>query len=97
MKLASEFASLTIIRLIAIMLGRLLMNVDECLEAYENLADHVFGHPRRWHIRRPPWIPRDKYDHRRLEKVIKDIVKERSPKAHSSTEFRQPCEDMCRT
>ena len=79
------------------MLGRLHMNVDECLEAYEILADEVFGHPRRFHIRRPPWIPRDKYDHRRLEKVIKKIVKERSPTEHNSTEFRQPCEDMCRT
>ena len=73
------------------------MNVDECLEAYENLADHVFGHPRHLHIRGPPWIPRDKYDHRRLEKIIKDIVKERSPTGYGSTGFRQPCEDMCRT
>lgn len=83
--------------LIAIMLGRLRMTVDECLEAYENLADQVFGHPRHFHIRKPPWYPRDKYDHRRLEKVIKDIVKERSPSDHNSTEFRQPNEDMCRT
>ncbi|KAL9137349.1 MAG: hypothetical protein Q9175_001449 [Cornicularia normoerica] len=83
--------------LIAIMLGRLHMTVDECLEAYENLADHVFGHPRHLHIRKPPWIPRDKYDHRRLEKIIKDIVKQRSPAGHNSTEFRQPNEYMCRT
>lgn len=83
--------------LIAIMLGRLHMTVDECLDAYENLADHVFGHPRQFHIRKPPWIPQDKYDHLRLEKVIKDIVKQRSPKGHNSTEFRQPNEDMCRT
>ena len=53
------------------MLGRLHMTVEECLEVYENLADHVFGHPRHLHIRRPPWIPRDKYDHSRLEEVIK--------------------------
>ena len=79
------------------MLGRLQMTVDECLEAYENLADDVFGHPRRLHIRKPPWIPRNKYNHRRLEEAIKDIVKERSRSRHSSTEFRQPNEDMCRT
>lgn len=78
------------------MLGRLHMTVDECIDAYENLAGHVFGHPRHLHIRKPPWIPRDKYDHRRLEKIIKDIVKERSPTGHNSTQFRQPNEDMCR-
>ena len=78
------------------MLGRLHMTVDECLDAYENLAGRVFGHPRHLHIRKPPWIPRDKYDHRRLEKIIKDIVKERSPTGHNSTEFRQPNEDTCR-
>lgn len=83
--------------LIAIMLGRLHMTVDECLEAYENMADFVFGHPRPLHIRKPPWIPVDKYDHRRLERIIKDIVKERSPSGHNSTEFRQPNENMCRT
>ena len=33
------------------MLGRLSMTVDECIQAYENLADKVFGHPRRCHIR----------------------------------------------
>ena len=79
------------------MLGRLHMTVDECLEAYESMADYVFGHPRRLHIRKPPWIPRDKYDPRRLEIIIKEIVKERSPTGHSSTEFRQSNEHMCRT
>ena len=79
------------------MLGRLQMTVDECIEAYKHLTDHVFGHPRHLHIRRPPWIPRDKYDTTRLERVIKDIVKERSPTGYSSTEYRQPNEDTCRT
>ena len=32
--------------LTAIMLGRLVMIVDERLEAYENLAGRVFDHPR---------------------------------------------------
>lgn len=77
------------------MLGRLCMDVEECLEAYESLADRVFGHPRRFHIRKPPFIPRDKYNHRNLEDVIKEIVMRKSGKA--STLFRQPKEDMCRT
>jgi len=73
------------------------MTVDECLQAYEGLADGVFGHPRRFHIRKPPWIPRDKYNHKRLERVIKEIVRQRHPLGHVSTMFRQPNEDMCRT
>ena len=79
------------------MLGRLSMTVDECLEAYKDLSDKVFGHPRHFHIRRPPWIPREKYKASRLEGVIKEIVKRRDPQGHSSTLFFQPHEDMCRT
>lgn len=79
------------------MLGRLSMNVEECINAYEHLADRVFGHPRHFHIRKPPWIPRDKYNHKSLEEVIKEIVRRRSPSGKSNTLFRQPNEDMCRT
>lgn len=79
------------------MLGRLSMNVEECIEAYEQLADRVFGHPRRFHIRKPPWVPRDKYNHKNLEDVIKEIVRRRSPSGLASTLFLQPNEDMCRT
>jgi hypothetical protein len=79
------------------MLGRLSMTVDECLEAYQKLADLVFGHPRRLHIRKPPFIPRDKYDHKRLEKAIKEIVKQRNSDGHGNTMFRQPNPEMCRT
>ena len=33
------------------------MTVEECIQAYENLADRVFGHPRHLHIRKvsTPW------------------------------------------
>lgn len=34
-------------RLIAIMLGRLEMDVDECIEAYNELSAGVFAEPRR--------------------------------------------------
>ena len=88
---------LTVPRLIAIMLGRLHMTVDECLATYEKSAERVFGHPRRFHIRKPPWIPRDKYNHEPLERVIKEIVTQRNPSGSGSTPFRQPNESMCRT
>ena len=74
------------------------MTVDECLEAYEQLADTVFGHPRRFHIRQPPFIPpRPKNDSERLLKVIKDIIRQRDPLGHANTSFEQPHKDMCRT
>ena len=73
------------------------MTVDECLEAYQELADLVFGHPRRLHIRKPPFIPRDKYDHKRLEKAIKEIVKQRNPDGTGNTMFTQQNPEMCRT
>lgn len=85
------------ISLIAIMLGRLSMTIEECIDTYEILADRIFGNPRLFHIRRPPWIPRDKYDHQPLEEVIREIVRERSPWGKTNTLFRQPNEDMCRT
>ena len=79
------------------MLGRLLMTVDECIAAYETLADGVFGHPRRFHIRRPPWIPRNKYNHRDLENIIKGIVEKNDHSGNPSALFRQPLPEMCRT
>lgn len=76
------------------MLGRLHMTVDECLEAYEDLAGKVFGHPRRLHVRNSLW-PKDKYNGKVLESVIEDIVKQRE--GSRSATFPQSNEDMCRT
>ena len=78
------------------MLGRLSMTVDECIEAYENLGDKVFGHPRRLHIKNVLY-PKDKYNHKNLEDVIKDIIKQRDPQGRARASFQQPNEDMCRT
>ena len=84
--------------LISIMLGRLSMTVDECLEAYEILSERVFGHPRWFHCRSILFFnPRDKYDPKKLEKVICDVIRQRDPDGRSSTELQQLNEDMCRT
>lgn len=80
--------------IIAIMLGRLSMTVDECLEAYENLAGKVFGHPRLLHMRNCLW-PKDKYNCRILESVIEEIVRQRE--GSGSATFPQSNETMCRT
>ncbi|KAF2122505.1 acyl transferase/acyl hydrolase/lysophospholipase [Lophiotrema nucula] len=53
--------------LIAVMLGRLRMDVDECIKAYKTLGLHIFGHLRWWRL--------TKYDYRNLEDAIKNVVK----------------------
>lgn len=73
------------------------MTVEDCVTAYETLADGVFGHPRYLHIKKPPWIPRDKYDHKTLEKAIKEIVGGNDHLGDREARFPQPCPDMCRT
>ena len=68
--------------LISIMLGRLRMNIDDCISDYEILGGKVFGHSRWVHLRSPLWFPRDKYNHKNLQNVIKDVVDHRVPKIH---------------
>ena len=83
-------------RLIAIMLGRLRMNVSDCITEYETLGKKVFGRPRTGHIRSLLWLPRDKYDHRILEDVIEDVVRRRNTTNVASPTFPAN-EEMCRT
>ncbi|KAF2152861.1 FabD/lysophospholipase-like protein [Myriangium duriaei CBS 260.36] len=61
--------------LIAIMLGRLKMNVDECIEAYLNVMDKVF---KRKHVVVNGSLKiQGRYDTQALESAIKDLVKRR--------------------
>ncbi len=64
------------------MLGRLRMNIDDCIEDYGTLGEKVFGHSRWFHVRTPLffWF-RDKYNHEILENVVRGVVRERVPKA----------------
>ena len=68
--------------LISIMLGRLRMNVDDCIEEYRTLGKEVFGRSRLFHLRSIPpfWFPREKYNHKTLEGVIQGLVDRRVPK-----------------
>ncbi|RAL64837.1 hypothetical protein DID88_001433 [Monilinia fructigena] len=84
--------------LIAIMLSRLRMNIDDCIQEYENLGKEVFGYPRHFSIRGPIPFNREKYDHRKLEKVIKDVVERRHLKVDQVAEPMYPSsQDRCRT
>ena len=68
--------------LIGIMLGRLRMNIDDCISEYEALGGKVFAKSRWFHFRSIPplWWPREKYNHKVLEQVIQTLVDRRVPK-----------------
>ena len=62
-------ASLTWCRLIAIMLGRLEMDVDECIAAYTKLMKTVFE-------KKPSWTGniKSQFDTAKLESAIKKVI-----------------------
>jgi len=66
--------------LIGIMLGRLRMNIDDCISDYEDFGARVFGRKRWVHVRSLLWWPRDRYSHKALENVVKEVVDKRVPK-----------------
>ena len=67
--------------LISIMLGRLRMNIDDCISDYEDLGSKVFGYSRWIHCRSLLLWPREKYDCRVLENVVNEVVHKRVSKA----------------
>lgn len=83
--------------LISIMLGRLRMSIDDCIAEYETLGPKVFAHPRWFHLRSPFFWPRDKYDHRSLEKAIRDVIDRRSCNVAGGDKSFASDENRCRT
>lgn len=55
------------------------MSVDDCISEYEQLGERIFGHPRWFHVRSPLFWPRDKYNHKALETIIRDLVQQKIP------------------
>ncbi|KAF2437354.1 FabD/lysophospholipase-like protein [Karstenula rhodostoma CBS 690.94] len=55
--------------LIAVLLGRLRLDIDTCIRIYEQIGTYVFG-GRRW------WGLLTKYDHRRMKKAVKKVLQE---------------------
>ena len=83
--------------LISIMLGRLRMSIDDCIAEYETLGPKVFAHPRWFHLRSPLFWPRDKYNHRSLEKAIREVIDRRSPFVAGGDKNFTSDENRCRT
>ncbi|MCJ1393483.1 hypothetical protein MMC18_006358 [Xylographa bjoerkii] len=59
--------------LLAIMLGRLKMGVDDCIKAYLDLFESVFAKPR-YHFRLFPPKIRSRFDNRKLQEAVQRIV-----------------------
>lgn len=84
-------------RLIAIMLGRLRMTVDDCIKEFETLGDKIFGESRWFSVRGPFPALRDKYNGEKLAKVVRDVVRKYTP---GSKDIQGPFASdprMCRT
>ena len=90
---------MSIDRLIAIMLGRLRMHIDQCITSYEIYANNIFGHPRRFSsllaLR-----DRTKYGRKMFEraskKVVDDFGQDRDNRKWKINTFAAP-QDHCRT
>jgi hypothetical protein len=81
--------------LIAIMLGRLEMDVDACIEAYSDLAAAVFGEK----LRSSPFSwkgdVKGRFDSTKLEAAIRKVIEDSG--ASSQDLFNDGTERGCRT
>ena len=76
------------------------MTIDECIEEYSQMGKHVFGSPRTFSMRGPIFIPwkREKYDYKKLEETIKQVVERRRPREDQVYDPVYPsAPDRCRT
>ena len=85
---------LILTRLISIMLSRLRMTVDECIDEYKTLGDKVFGHPRMFSSGGTLW---HKLDCKVFEKVIRDVTAKYCEKTtfESNYAMDRMDQDMC--
>ena len=72
--------------LIAIMLGRLRMNIHDSILAFECVLKDVFFYNRWFHYRSLLFWPRAKFDHQILEQVKQNLVKYHAPEVYDFAE-----------
>jgi patatin-like phospholipase/acyl hydrolase len=82
------------VRIIAIMLGRLGMTVDECIRAYENIGQAAFT-PKRTLLPIAP--PKGAFSAKALEAAVKKVVKDNctEPQCVTQRSQGQPTVDTC--
>jgi hypothetical protein len=63
------------------------------------MGEHIFGSPRKFSMRGPFFVPwkRAKYDHRKLEAAIKDVVQRRRPRDQVGDAAFPSASGRCRT
>ena len=85
--------------LVAIMLGRLRMNVHDSILAFEAVLKELFHHRRWFQSRSSLFWPRAKFDHRILEQAIQNLVSHHAPgvTANLSRSNFAFNEDQCKT
>ncbi|KAI3317965.1 FabD/lysophospholipase-like protein [Xylariaceae sp. AK1471] len=64
--------------LIAILLSRFRMTVEDCLQEYETMAGAIFGRPRTLHKMNTIVVKRNKYSRKTPEKVTKEVIERRA-------------------
>ncbi|KAL8861451.1 MAG: hypothetical protein Q9178_002325 [Gyalolechia marmorata] len=80
--------------LISIMLSRLRMTVDDCINEYKTLGQKVFGNPRPLVFGALVW---HKFNYQVLEDVIKSVTRRHSEKSEVDILQFPSDEDLCRT
>lgn len=66
----------------AIMLGRLRMDIQDSILAYDAVLKKVIRHERLFHSRSRLFWPRARFGHLILEQMIADVVRHHAPKVH---------------
>lgn len=80
--------------LIAIMLSRFRMSVDDCMKEYETLGQEVFGNPRPPSMKGLLW---HKFDSKILRRVIEDVTS-RQAEIQPNGQVTYPCpRNRCQT
>jgi len=83
------------------MLGRLRMDVDDCLTEYTTLGSQVFGKPRVMHVKSFFWWPKSKYNRRKYEEILREAIARALPEEQSDGQkddyYPQLVEEQCRT
>ncbi|CAG8412661.1 unnamed protein product [Penicillium salamii] len=80
--------------LIAIMLGRLEMDVDECIAAYIKLMKEIFGKPSKWGLSKLFGKIKPQYDASKLEGAINEVIN--SCGANTTDLFNDETDRNCR-
>jgi hypothetical protein len=74
--------------LIAVLLGRLRLDIDTCVDIYEQLGTYIFGHWR--------WWRKTKYDHMRIEKAVKKVLQYYCTEHHEKEQGQCTGEELLR-